>query len=328
MRLWTPIPLAGPDPAGVPLAGGPARFAHAIAPEGEVVPARAMPAEVLRALSVPRAAPGGGAPAVWGILNVTPDSFSDGGRFDRPEAALAQAAALARVCDVIDIGGESTRPGAAEVPEAEEIARTAPVIEAIRSAGITTPISIDTRKAAVAEAALAAGAGIVNDVSAGRFDPDLLVVSARTGAGLVLMHSVGTPETMQDDPCYDDVLGEVAAHLAERLEAARTAGVAADRVLLDPGIGFGKTQAHNIALLRGLPALHVLGRPLLLGASRKRFIGVIGNAPEAADRAPGSIAVALRAALGGVQALRVHDAAMTAQALALWRVAGLKEEVT
>ena len=314
--VWTPIPLTFLHPEARPLAGGPARWTHALSPDGETVPAAAVPEAVRAALEAPRR--GGGPSRLWGILNVTPDSFSDGGRFDRPEAALARAAALASHCAVIDIGGESTRPGATEVPEAEEIARTAPVIAAIRAAGIETPISIDTRKAAVAEAALAAGASIVNDVSAGRFDPDLLRVTARAGAGLVLMHSVGTPETMQSDPRYGDVLAEVIGHLADRLDAARSAGVSRT-VCVDPGIGFGKTLDHNLALLRGLPALHVLGHPILLGASRKRFIGVIGDAPEAAQRAPGSIAVALHAARAGVQAVRVHDAAETAQALKVWQ---------
>lgn len=315
-RPYAPIPLAGPHPDALPLAGGPARWTHAAGPDGAPVPAAAIPPATRDALCAPRA--GGGAPALWGILNVTPDSFSDGGRFERPDAALAQAAALARHCAVIDVGGESTRPGAREVPEAEEIARTAPVIAAIRAAGIATPVSIDTRKAAVAEAALAAGASIVNDVSAGRFDPDILTVAARAGAGLVLMHSAGTPETMQDDPHYGDVLAEVADHLRERIDAALAAGVAGT-IWADPGIGFGKTQEHNLTLLRGITALHALGRPILLGASRKRFIGVIGDAPEAADRAPGSVAVALHGARAGVQALRVHDAAETAQALKVWQ---------
>ena len=317
---WTPVPLIGPHTDALPLAGGPVLWTHARAPDGTVRPAAALPAPLREALCAPR--PGGGTTRVWGILNVTPDSFSDGGRFDRPEAALARAAALAGSCDVIDIGGESTRPGAEEVPEAEEIARTAPVIRAIRAAGIAAPISIDTRKAAVAEAALAAGATIVNDVSAGRFDPDILGVAARADAGLVLMHSVGTPATMQDDPAYRDVLAEVLDHLAERRDAAEGAGVDPARVILDPGIGFGKTVRHNLALLAGLTALHALGRPLMLGASRKRFIDVIAGAPEAADRDPGSLAVTLRGVAAGVQDHRVHDAAGTRQALALWRAVG------
>lgn len=258
-------------------------------------------------------------PRVMGILNVTPDSFSDGGDHASLGAAVARARAMAAEgVDIIDIGGESTRPGAAEVPAHEEIARTAPVIRAIRAAGVSTPISIDTRKAAVAEAALDAGADLVNDVSALGFDPSLARLCAERDVPVVLMHAQGLPETMQNDPRYGDVVGEVFAHLAERIEVAVDAGIAFERIITDPGIGFGKTVEHNLALLRNLSVFHDLGAPVLLGASRKRFIGTIGGAAQAKDRLGGSLSVALHAAAQGVQILRVHDTAETIQALRLF----------
>lgn len=257
-------------------------------------------------------------PRIMGIVNVTPDSFSDGGDVGSVEAAVARASAM-QAADILDIGGESTRPGAETVSVAEEIRRVAPVIRAIREAGITTPISIDTRKAAVALAALEAGANMVNDVSAFRYDPELADLVAERGVPVCLMHSKGDPATMQNDPFYGDVVQEVADHLAERMAFATGRGVAASQLIIDPGIGFAKTQAHNLALLAALPVLHDLGVSLLLGASRKKFIGTIGGAEVAKDRTPGSIAVALHGAAMGVQILRVHDVAETAQALALWR---------
>jgi len=266
-------------------------------------------------------------PLIMGIVNVTPDSFSDGGTAHRLEDALARAQAMvAAGADILDIGGESTRPGAADVPVPEEINRTAPVIAAIRAAGITVPISIDTRKAGVAEAALAAGADIINDVSALSYDPDLGAVAAATGAPLCLMHAQGTPQTMQADPQYQDVLLEVYDYLARRMEVAVAMGVDPARIITDPGIGFGKTMGHNLALLRGLSLFHALGAPILLGASRKRFIGTISGVDEAVKRMPGSVAVALMAAGQGAQILRVHDVTETVQALALWR-ALTKEEI-
>ena len=258
-------------------------------------------------------------PRVMGILNVTPDSFSDGGDFSGRAAAVARAREMAEEgVDIIDIGGESTRPGAAEVSPAEEIARTAPVIAEIRAAGVTTPISIDTRKAAVAEAALDAGADIVNDVAAFTFDPDLAGLCATRGVPVVLMHAKGTPATMQRDPSYADVVSEVLDFLEERIVFAEGQGIARARIVTDPGIGFGKTGAHNIALLRHLSAFHDLGAPVLLGASRKRFIGALGGAAEAKDRLGGSLAIALDAAAQGVQILRVHDTQATIQALRLF----------
>lgn len=263
-------------------------------------------------------------PRIMGIVNVTPDSFSDGGDVTTVKAAVARAAAM-QAADILDIGGESTRPGAETVSTAEEIRRVAPAIRAIRDAGITTAISIDTRKAAVAEAALDAGADIVNDVSAFRYDPELADLVAARGVPVCLMHSKGDPATMQHDPRYSNVVQEVMDHLAERMAFAASRGIAGDLVILDPGIGFGKTQAHNLALLAALARLHDLGAPVLLGASRKKFIGTIGGAEVAKDRMPGSIAVALHGAAMGMHILRVHDVPETAQALALWRAIALAQ---
>lgn len=258
-------------------------------------------------------------PRIMGILNVTPDSFSDGGLLAGVAGALERARVMARHADILDIGGESTRPGATPVPVAEEIARTVPVIRAIRDAGIATPISIDTRNAAVARAALAAGADMVNDVSALTHDPDMAAVVAQAGVPVCLMHAQGDPQTMQNDPRYGDVLAEVIEWLAARVDAATAAGIARGRIVIDPGIGFGKTAAHNITLLQGLAAFHDLGLPVLLGASRKRFIGTITGVDRAADRVAGSVAVALHAAAQGAQILRVHDVAETRQALSMWQ---------
>lgn len=323
-------PIACDDPSrpdgALPLAGGWCWFAEVEVLCRDAAPRRVaaaqLPAEVRDRLSAPRAAFGGLAmdrPQVMGILNVTPDSFSDGGRFLAPEAALVQAQAMAEAADVLDIGGESTRPGAAEVEVAEEVARTAPVIAALREGGLGCPISIDTRKADVARAALAAGAGIVNDVAAMGFDPEMASVVAGSGAPIILMHSVGTPATMQDDPRYEDVLLDVYDFLKARIAAAEAAGIARDRIMVDPGIGFGKTAEHNLALIRRLSLFHDLGVPVLLGASRKRFIGVIGRESVAERRVAGSLAVALAGVAQGAQVLRVHDVAETRQALRLWQ---------
>ncbi len=285
-----------------------------------LAPATEMPAAVLARLCAPRPEFGGLAmdrPRIMGILNVTPDSFSDGGRFSGFAAAEAQGRAMAAAgADLIDVGGESTRPGAGEVPEEEEIARTAPVIAALSP--VRVPLSIDTRKAAVAQAALTAGAAIVNDVAALGFDPGLAAVVARAGVPVVLMHAQGTPAAMQDDPRYADVLLDVYDFLQTRIEAAEAVGIPRSRIAVDPGIGFGKTAAHNLALIRGISLFHGLGCPILLGASRKRFIGTIGGAAETDARLPGSLAVALAGVAQGVQLLRVHDVAETKQALALW----------
>lgn len=306
----------------MPLAGsGFVRFDTVLSfQNGHSAPLVLVPPDVLGRLSVLRPPLCGLAldrPRIMGILNITPDSFSDGGDLGTVQAAVARAQAMA--ADILDIGGESTRPGAQTVGIADEISRVVPVIRAIREAGITTPISIDTRKAAVAEAALDAGADIVNDVSAFRYDPELADLVAARGVPVCLMHSKGDPATMQNAPQYENVVAEVLDHLAERMEFAAARGVARDRMIVDPGIGFAKTQMHNLALLAQLPRLHDLGVPVLLGASRKKFIGTIGGAEVARDRMPGSVAVALHGAAMGMQILRVHDVAETAQALALWQ---------
>ena len=260
-----------------------------------------------------------GCPRIMGILNVTPDSFSDGGRFQEQAAALTQARAMAAAADILDIGGESTRPGAVDVAEDEEIARTAPVISALRAGGAGIRISIDTRKAVVAAAALDAGADIVNDVAALGHDPQMAGVVARSGAKVILMHAQGTPAAMQADPSYPNVLLDVYDFLQEKLGMAVAAGIAHEKIVLDPGIGFGKTVAHNLALIRGLSLFHGLGCPILLGASRKRFIGTIAGTEDASARMPGSLSVALAGLAQGVQISRVHDVVESRQAFALWR---------
>ena len=262
---------------------------------------------------------GGGAfPLIMGILNVTPDSFSDGGRFLDAGAALAHARRLiAEGADVLDIGGESTRPGAAPTPEAEEIGRVVPLIEALRRES-DTPISIDTMKPAVARAAVGAGATMWNDVTALGWSPESLGAAAELGCEVVLMHMRGEPRTMQQRPRYDDVLAEVGAFLKARAEAALAAGVARGKIWVDPGFGFGKTARHNLELIRGLPEIAALGFPVLVGASRKSSIPrIAGDASSADQRLGGSIALALAAARGGAAMLRVHDVADTKQALAV-----------
>jgi dihydropteroate synthase len=245
---------------------------------------------------------------VMGIVNVTPDSFADGGRYLDPAAAVAHGLELAAEgADLLDVGGESTRPGAAYVEEEVELHRVLPVVEGL-AAATDVPISIDTRKAAVAAAALAAGATMVNDVSAGRDDPDLLGVAAEAGAAVVLMHMQGTPATMQDDPRYGDVLAEVEAFLQERLAAAEAAGVASEALVVDPGIGFGKRDEHNYALLGGLARLTRLGHPVLVGTSRKGFIGRALDLPVG-ERLEGSAAAVVWAVERGARIVRVHDVA-------------------
>ncbi len=250
---------------------------------------------------------------LMGIVNVTPDSFSDGGLFLEPEAAIAHGEQLVRDgAEILDVGGESTRPGAEEVSGEEERARTEPVVADLTALGYT--VSIDTSKAAVAEAALDAGAEIVNDVTALQGDPEMAALCAQRGATVVLMHMPGNPRTMQAEARYEDVVAEVKAFLAARLEAAISAGVDAQRIWVDPGIGFGKTLGHNLELLARLAELRELGRPLAIGTSRKSFIGKIdGSAVE--ERIGGSIATAVLAAAEGADVLRVHDVAETAQAL-------------
>ncbi|MGL4280553.1 MAG: dihydropteroate synthase, partial [Albidovulum sp.] len=264
------------------------------------------------------------------ILNVTPDSFSDGGRFDRPKAAFAHARAMVEAgAEILDIGGESTRPGAAAVSAEEEIARTAPVIRALRRAGVMVPVSIDTRKAPVARAALEAGARFVNDVAALSFDPQIAREAAEAGVPLCLMHAQGTPATMQNDPRYADVLLDVYDFLEAAIARAEAAGIPRERIVVDPGIGFGKTVAHNLTLLRGLSLFHQTGCVILLGASRKRFIGALsgGEAAGQADRrGPGTLAVTLAGVQQGVQIHRLHDMVEAKQALRLWQAVTLGDE--
>jgi dihydropteroate synthase len=247
--------------------------------------------------------------AVMGVVNVTPDSFSDGGLYLDPDAAIAHGIAL---CDagaaVLDVGGESTRPGAAPVAAAEETARVVPVIRAL-TAQTPVPVSVDTTKAEVAVRAIEAGATIVNDVSAGRHDPSLMGVVADAGAGYVVMHMQGEPRTMQDDPRYDDVVVEVGTFLAQRLDAARAAGVANESLMADPGIGFGKRPAHNLTLLADVGALvERVGVPVLVGASRKTFIGRALGVDEPAARDDGTLATVVWALDQGATMVRVHDA--------------------
>jgi len=257
---------------------------------------------------------------IMGIVNVTPDSFSDGGRSLDPAAALGHARRLiAEGADILDVGGESTRPGAEPVGEAEEIARVAPLIRAVRAES-DVPISVDTMKPAVARAAVSAGATMWNDVTALRHAPDSAAVAAELGCEVVLMHMQGEPRTMQAEPRYADVAAEVAEFLNARAEAAMAAGVAREKIWLDPGVGFGKhITGHNLPLLAGLDRIVALGFPVLLGVSRKSFIGALsgGAGPEA--RLGGSIAGALWGAAAGVAAVRVHDVRETVQALTVWR---------
>ena len=324
MSRAVPLPLwPGAPEEGLPLAGqsGP-RFAQ-LDHDGTPRAATALDPATRARLSAPRPPLCGlpfDRPRLMGILNVTPDSFSDGGDHATREAAVARAHALvAQGAEILDIGGESTRPGAAEVPVAQEIARVVPVVAALRAAGMQVPLSIDTRKSAVARAALAEGADMINDVSALSFDPELAGVVAEAGVPLCLMHARGTPADMQRAPRYDDVVAQVRDALAARIETAVSAGIARERLLLDPGIGFGKDLEHNLALLRALPLFHDFGLPLLLGVSRKRFIGTLSGAETPKARMPGSVAVALLAAQQGVHVLRVHDVEETRQALSLLR---------
>jgi len=252
-------------------------------------------------------------PLVMGILNVTPDSFSDGGRFATPEAAAeAGLAMLSAGADLLDIGGESTRPGALSVEAGEQIRRVEPVIELIRGKSEAI-LSIDTRSWQVAEAALSAGANLVNDVSAGRDDEAMLRGVAEAGVPIILMHMMGSPANMQLNPRYEDVTQDVCHFLIDRMVTARKMGIPSDRVLLDPGMGFGKTLEHSMTLLRDLGVLAALGRPVVVGASRKSFIGKILAEPEAAKRIWGDAAVISWAVANGAGMVRVHDVASAAQ---------------
>jgi len=257
-------------------------------------------------------------PQVMGIVNATPDSFSDGGQFaDAAAAAEAGAQMAADGAAIIDVGGESTRPGASLVWEGDEIERVVPVIRQLAGGGAA--VSTDTRKADVMTAALEAGARMINDVSALTYDGRSAGVIAASDVPVVLMHHRGRPETMQDDPRYDDVLVEVYEWLEERIEAAQAAGIKRERILVDPGFGFGKNVGHNLELMNGLALFHSLGCPLVIGTSRKRTIGALSNEAPADRRLAGSIAFAVKAVEQGVQIVRVHDVFETVQALRIWR---------
>lgn len=316
--------------AALPLCGGPAAFTAVEVIERSDGGRRTQVASVcnvdvdLAPLTAARAAlrlPGGkdlalDRPLLMGIVNVTPDSFSDGGRYIDSERAIAHGCRLiAEGADIIDIGGESTRPGAAVVPAEEEQSRVLPVIKALAALG--TPLSIDTRNAATMAAAVAAGAHIINDVSALSYDPASLATAAKLGAPVILMHALADPRTMQQNPTYDDVTLDIYDYLSARIAAAVVAGVPRSQLIIDPGIGFGKTVAHNLTLMRELSLFHGLGQPLLLGASRKSFIAKVTDADDIADRLPGSLSAALAGQRQGAQILRVHDVAATKRALRL-----------
>lgn len=325
---YRPLPRSGtPRPAdALPLAGGPMWFSEAAvltrSGDDTLVSAREIPDAVLQRLTAPRPPIAGldlSRPVLMGILNVTPDSFSDGGRFLDPTAAIRQARAMAEAgAALIDIGGESTRPGAQTVQVGDEIARVSEPIRAV-AAALGVPVSIDTRKAPVADAALDAGAALVNDVSGFTYDPDLAPLCATRNVPVCVMHAQGDPQTMQDAPAYEDVRLDVFDFLAERVGFLEALGIDRARILVDPGIGFGKTLDHNLALLRDIALFHGLGCPILLGASRKKFIGTLSGAGIADTRIPGSVAVALHGAAQGVQVIRVHDVLETRQAFDLWR---------
>lgn len=257
-------------------------------------------------------------PHIMGVVNVTPDSFSDGGDFIETERAIAHGRALlAQGADILDVGGESTRPGAAPVSLDEEIARVVPVIKALVAPGVL--VSVDTRHAPVMEAAVEAGAAIINDVSALTGDPAALSMAAKLGTPVILMHMQGEPGTMQENPVYADAPGDVRTYLAARIEACLQAGIKADKIAIDPGIGFGKTDVHNAQILTRLAEMASLGCPVVLGVSRKSMIGRIAGESDPKKRLPGSLAAALYGVMAGAHIVRVHDVAETAQALAVWR---------
>jgi dihydropteroate synthase len=254
---------------------------------------------------------------IMGVVNVTPDSFSDGGAFEDEVAAIAHARRLiSEGASIVDVGGESTRPGAAPVPAVAELERVLPVVEGIAGLGLPAQISIDTMKLEVAEAALDAGASYVNDVTAFRHEPELAALVADRGVDCCLMHMLGEPRTMQEDPRYDDVVDDIKAFLEERLNAATKAGIDEERIQLDPGIGFGKTLEHNLELLRRLDELTTLGRPIVIGTSRKTFLGRL-TGRDVTERVYATVATSVIAFERGARVFRVHDVAATADALAV-----------
>ena len=327
-RYWRPI-IADPfsdKNQGLALAGGGAKFStcERISRDevSEIVSISKIPDDVLESLTKPRADIAGQSlsdPKVMGILNVTPDSFSDGGENEGFEAAVQSSIKMKKEgADIIDIGGESTRPGADFVKSDQEMERTIPVIKHLIASQFSALISIDTRKADVAQAALKEGAVLFNDVTALSFDPDSLEVAKSSDAYVCLMHASGDPKTMQLNPVYDNVVLDVYDYLRKRRNTAIDAGIAPERIILDPGIGFGKTTEHNIALIQGLSTFHGLGCPILLGASRKRLIGELTGEMDAQNRLGGSLAIALEGIRQGVQIVRVHDVAQTKQAMTMW----------
>lgn len=265
-------------------------------------------------------------PRLMGILNVTPDSFSDGGRYVRLDEAIAQGVRLVEQgADILDVGGESTRPGAEPVGSDEELRRVVPVIRTLCTE-VSVPISIDTTKSAVAEAAIAAGASVVNDISGLTFDPQMPQLCAEHAVGVICMHIQGTPQTMQIDPQYDDCVIEIRDWLAQRLDALAVAGIAVERIAVDPGIGFGKTALHNLQILSRVAALRALGRPVLIGHSRKRFLGKLLGLPLD-ERTFATVGVAVGLAAQGTDMIRVHDVAATRDALLAWDALQHPEDV-
>lgn len=325
--------------AALPLAGSRAAFLGFTLIEGRpgaakrsFAPARDLGASaepaiqaIVARITAPRAAVSGIAldrTRLMGIVNITPDSFSDGGDFLEADRAAQHAQRLVEEgAEIVDLGGESTRPGSLGVTIEDERARILPVLDRLED--LPAAISVDTRKAAIMRNAIAVGADIINDVSALTHDPESLGVAAALACPVILMHSRGDPHTMQDNPHYDDVLLEVYDYLEARIAACVAAGIKRERLIVDPGIGFGKTLDHNLALLAGLSLFHGLGAPILLGASRKRIIGSITGRRDPKERLPGSLAVAISGAAQGVQILRVHDVEATRQALDVWRAARL-----
>ena len=327
--LLRPICETSPGEDGALLSGGPILFRRMETMSFDRAPRRlplkSIAPDALAAYSADRKPVLGvemDYPRLMGVLNVTPDSFSDGGAHNAVESAIARGLEMAdEGADFIDIGGESTRPGADVVDPSAEQDRVLPVIEGLVKAGLKAPISIDTRNAATAKVAIGAGARLFNDVSALTHDDDSMAVAATLaseGGAICLMHAQGDPKTMQDAPSYRNVLIEVYAWLEDRIRACVEAGISRDRIIVDPGIGFGKTMAHNLELISGLAAFQGMGLPVMLGASRKGFIGKLSGVSDAAKRGPGSIGAALAGAAQGAQILRVHDVAATREAIDVW----------
>lgn len=329
MDYYRPIVSYGKDSPkqSMPLAGGNSWFTEAEVlsrnKNSSVIDIKDIPKETLKSITGSRPDFAGlnmRSAHVMGVLNVTPDSFSDGGQYNEVGAAIDRGKKMIEEgASIIDIGGESTRPGADFVDRFSELNRVSPVVDGMANLGI---ISIDTRKADVAKAGILKGAKIFNDVSSLSFDPRSLNVLAETGASVCLMHASGDPQTMQDNPFYDNVLLDVYDFLASKVKLCLEAGIDISKISIDPGIGFGKTLEHNLLLIRGLSLFHGIGCPILLGVSRKRFIGEIGKAQNTADRLGGSIAVGLEGLRQGVQMLRVHDVKETVQAVRLFEAMG------